>query len=459
MRTLILRETGPEAVYAYGELVHGYKPAPHHRQMIEFALDHIYRRKNSVILASRGSGKSTWPNKELLCFLIARFPDLRVGIMSKSEMAAEAFSRGIRATFEANQVHRDLFGMTQSDKKWTDQEWLHRDSRWVESNNVTVFAQGVLGQIASKRFDLLILDDILTEENTGTVDQREKVWTWLMKTVLPCLSANGVALVIGTLWTEDDVYQRLTKSKDDGGSGWDMLRLQALYENEDGSLRSYWPEEFSVERLLAIKDDMGGPLFSCAYQNDLTGLLKGNIFSGPFDHYDTLPDGHQYSTKMGVDLASSEKERADYTARVTTHEDICRECSLKGHYYVASAVRDKRATGHREFVHDGWLAYPNMDLVVIETVQFQSTLVQEIMREYPRIPVEGKRTDTDKVTRARAVAAKFEAGRVHLHRSLRGSWFETELLSFPKGHDDSVDALGFSLDMSSSGLIFAIVGS
>ena len=98
-----------------------------------------------------------------------------------------------------------------------------------------------------------------------------------------------------------------------------------------------------------------------------------------------------------------------------------------------------------------------MDLVIVETVQFQSTLVQELMREYPRIPVEGKKTDTDKTARARAVAAKFEAHRIKLHSSLRGSWFETELLSFPKGHDDGIDCLGFSLDMGSGGLIFAIL--
>ena len=457
MRTLILRETGPDAVYAYGELVHGYRPAAHHKEMVEFALDHIYRRKNAVILAFRGAAKSTWLTKELACFLISRFPDLRVGIMSKSEKAAEAFSRAIRETFESNEVHRSLFGMTQSDRKWTDQEWLHKDSRWTQSNNVTVFAQGVLGQIASKRFDLLLLDDILTEENTGTTDQREKVWTWLQKTVLPCLSADGVCLVAGTRWAEDDVYQRLTTPRDEGGSGWDLLRIKALEENEDGSLRSRWPEEFTVERLLEIRDNMGGPLFSCAFQNDLAGLLKGNIFSGPFEHYDTLPEGHKYSTKMGVDLASSEKERADWTARVTTHEDICAACALKGYYYVESAVRDKRASGHREFVHDGWMAHPNMDLVIVETVQFQSTLVQELMREYPRIPVEGKKTDTDKTARARAVAAKFEAHRIKLHSSLRGSWFETELLSFPKGHDDGIDCLGFSLDMGSGGLIFAIL--
>ena len=50
-----------------------------------------------------------------------------------------------------------------------------------------------------------------------------------------------------------------------------------------------------------------------------------------------------------------------------------------------------------------------MSLVICESQQFQSTLIQEVMRDYPRIPIEGKQSDVDKITRARAVAAKYEA--------------------------------------------------
>ena len=154
---------------------------------------------------------------------------------------------------------------------------------------------------------------------------------------------------------------------------------------------------------------------------------------------------------MGVDLASSEKERADYTARVTSAEDD------DGNFYVLSVARDKRETHHAEFVNDGWMAYPDMSLVICESQQFQSTLIQEVMRDYPRIPIEGKKSDVDKVTRARAVAAKYEAHRVFHRRTLQDSDFERELLSFPKGHDDMVDALGFSMDLGGGGFFFGSV--
>jgi predicted phage terminase large subunit-like protein len=190
------------------------------------------------------------------------------------------------------------------------------------------------------------------------------------------------------------------------------------------------------------KLNMGSALFACSYLNDISGLMEGNVFrKDTFRYFDDLPAGKHYTVRMGVDLASSEKERADYTCRVTTAEDD------EGNFYVLSVVRDKRESRHAQFVHDGWSAYPNMSMAIVENQQFQSTLIQEVMRLYPYIPIEGKKTDVDKTSRARAVAAKYEAGKVFHRKSMTGGEFETELLSFPKGHDDQVDALGFSMDL------------
>ena len=139
-----------------------------------------------------------------------------------------------------------------------------------------------------------------------------------------------------------------------------------------------------------------------------------------------------------------------------TAEDVC-ACRWKGHFYVLSVVRDKRETQHAEFIHEGWLAFPELDLVLCEDQQFQSTLIQEVMADYPRIPIEGITADKDKTTRARAVAAKYEAGRVHHKQTLADSDFERELRAFPKGHDDMVDAEGYSMDLGGDEFVFGSV--
>lgn len=419
--------------------------------MVTAINDAISSRTNTVILEPRGGAKTTWGNTINLTKLIADNPDIRIGLISNTAKQANDFSRAIRWTLESNPKMHEVYGNLVSTSKWTDVEWLRKDSRWHGSKDVTLYAAGAGGAIISKRFDLILCDDILDEENCANIEQREKIETWFFKTLIPCLVPDGVVIALGTRWAEDDLYERLTTPVDKGGKGWQVLRRQALVDADTDEPKSYWPEHWPVETLLQKKIDLGTALFSCAYQNDISGLMAGNVFRKPFQYFDTLDPDKRYTIRMGVDLASSEKERADYTARVTTAEDD------EGNFYVLSVARDKRETRHAEFIYEGWLAYPHMALVVCESQQFQSTLIQEVMRDYPRVPIEGKKSDVDKVTRARAVAAKYEAGRVFHRRSLAESDFERELLSFPKGHDDMVDALGFSMDLGGGGFFFGSI--
>lgn len=418
--------------------------------MLEFILSALYDRRNSVILEPRGAAKTTWGNSILLSWLISMFPDLRIGLISNTATQALDFSRAIRYTFESNDRHREIFGDCVSTTKWRDMEWLHRQSKWHGSKDVTLYAAGAGGAIISKRFDIILCDDILDEENTLTPEAREKVETWFWKTLMPCLTPDGVVVALGTRWAEEDLYEKLMTPIEDGGKGWRSKVVSALtpIPEEPEKFTSYWPEHWPVETLLEKRIELGTPLFMCAYQNDIRGIMAGDVFqSRYFQYFDELPSDQPYTWKMGVDLASSEKERADYTARVTTASD------RKGNFYVMSYYQDKREYGHAEFIRDGFNAYQT-DLVITENQAFQSTLVQEVMRDYPNIPIEGKRSDTDKTTRARAVAAKYEAHRVFHHSSLKGSDFEMQLLSFPKGHDDLVDALGFSMDLGGGGFFF-----
>ena len=466
LRELASRKT-LDGVFAYGEYVFGYKPADCHKEMIGILLEVVSRAgtdeaENIVVLEPRGHAKTTWGDTIFLSWLVGQFPHLRIGLMSKTSQHAHDFSRAIRWTLEYNRRHKEIFGESVSTSKWTDAEWLHRDSPWHGSNNVTLFAQGAGGQIASKRFDIILCDDILDEENTKTPEQRADVELWFWKPLKPCLAPGGVVIVLGTRWAEDDIYQKLTDPVDKGGRGWRYVLRKAIYEpgdvenrpdyiKNDNIRQPLWGDYWTLDKLDLERADMGTALFSCAYQNDIRGLTEGNIFLGRnFQYYGQLDPGRHYVVRMGIDLASSEKQTADFTARVTTAEDE------DGNFYVMAVYRDRRETGHAEFVNDGFMAYQNVSIVLVEKNAFQSTLIQEVLSDYPRIPIEGKPTDTDKITRGRAVAAKYEGHKVWHHESLRGSDFELELLAFRPGatHDDMVDALGFSMDLAGGNFSF-----
>jgi predicted phage terminase large subunit-like protein len=440
-----LRKLAPEDVYAYGEYVFGFLPYPHHVEMIDFILGNIKAGKNCVILEPRGHAKTTWADTILLSYLIAKNSELRVGLISNTARQAADFSRAIRWTYEANDRFHDIFGNLVGPAKWTDAEWIRRESRLHGSKDVSMYATGAGGAIISKRFDVILCDDIIDEENVSNIDQMEKIENWFWKTLKPCLAPGGSIIVLGTRWGEGDLYEHLIETKK-----WPSLVKGAIRE-EDGRLYALWPELWTLERLEAEREDMGSSLFACAYLNDISGLMAGNVFRRDwFQYFDTLDPDKYYRIRMGVDLASSEKERADYTARVIVAEDE------DYNHYVLSYYRDKRETGHREFVIDGWNAFQQMERIIIESQQFQSTLVQNLL-DTTTLPVVGRKADTDKTTRARAVSARYEGHKVFHHRSMKETEFETELLSFPKGHDDLVDALGYAMDLVGSRLVFGSV--
>lgn len=143
---------------------------------------------------------------------------------------------------------------------------------------------------------------------------------------------------------------------------------------------------------------------------------------------------------LGVDLAISTKQDADYSAIVAMSRDA------DGNIYVRDVQRI-RATFHDviQFViamADKWK--PRM--IGIETVQYQAAVIQELLRT-TRLPIRGIRPDKDKVTRFAPLEARYEQGFVyHDHRLLRE--FQDELLSFPIGaNDDMVDACAYAFMM------------
>lgn len=464
MLRALATENDLEGLLAYGEYVFRLKPYPHHVELLELILEAIYTKTDTLILEPAGAAKTTWGNTIFLSWLISMFKDIRVGLFSETSRFSENFSRAIMNTLETNERQIELFGDIANGGKWTNAEWLRKDSVVSNTKDLTCFAGGTGGQVASKRFDVLLLDDILGEENTSTPDQREKVQTWFDKSLYPRLVAGGVCIAFGTRWGPEDFYQTLMTPVEDGGYGFKTIVRQALIMpdiDDESTWSSYWEEVWPVKKLIQRRN-RNRATFDCTYQNDVGGLLSGDFWNKDhFQYYGTpggdpdaqLPPGIKVK-RMGVDLASSIKERADFTARVTSAE------GADGNFYVMRTKRDKIAAGHPEFVVDGFEETPGITIVKIENNQFQSTLVATLVKDHPQLPVTGIRADTDKVERAMAVLEKYQQKKVWHHASLKDGDLEREQKRFDRkgtNHDDLIDALGYSFDMGGGSFVFGKV--
>lgn len=151
--------------------------------------------------------------------------------------------------------------------------------------------------------------------------------------------------------------------------------------------------------------------------------------------------------RMGVDLAISQKEGADYSAAVILGTDA------QGNVFIVHAER-VRASFHQviEWVKS-IAARWQPSVIHVEQVQFQAAVIQELLRT-TNLPVKGIRPDRDKVTRFLPLQARYEQGLVW-HSPALPPEFTNELLSFPIGeHDDLVDAAAYAFMEAQSSSFF-----
>jgi predicted phage terminase large subunit-like protein len=148
------------------------------------------------------------------------------------------------------------------------------------------------------------------------------------------------------------------------------------------------------------------------------------------------PDKEALDITMGVDLAVSKKNMADYTAIAVMGRQGDK-------FYVLDVFRFRgtlqEILANVRMKASVW----NPRTITVESVAAQEWAVQELART-SSLPIVSKKPDTDKVVRSQSLRAKYEHGFVY-HAPYLSPEFDDELLSFPIGaHDDMVDALVYA---------------
>jgi len=430
-------EDGDVGLFASDVL--GYEVRPFHQQMLDWQDAH----QENLILAPRGFGKSTICTVARVVFEVIRNPNIRILLVSNTQLQAEMFLRGIKSQFEQNELLRELFGDFVSSDKWDTREIVvsKRTSGWRES---TVSCVGIGGPVASRHYDLILCDDLVDEDNARTEGQREKVKSWYYQTLMPCVAGEDSRIYVnGTRYHYGDQYGYLSKN--------DMAESTLVIPAIDADGSTPWPDRYSLDWLLEKKRKQGSIIFNAQYQND-TSLMKGNIFREEwFREYEVEPDWSKMRYVMGCDPAATRKD-------VLLSKD---KASSDWWTIIGGAMPTGQLAEPVIYVRDIWRDRCTKDAylrelkrynalrkpikVGIESVAAQEYLAQDAQKFMPVHRVE--RT-TDKIARAYWLQAFFENGQVLFPaKSLCHDYslveaLKDELLLFPEGeHDDLFDGL------------------
>ncbi|MEZ4742297.1 MAG: hypothetical protein R3B45_07610 [Bdellovibrionota bacterium] len=428
LRDLIL---GKHRVDLLATEILGYDIRDFHQDIIETQNRCVIGK--AMILAFRGCGKSTVATVVRCIYEIIKNPNIRILIASKTQLQAEIFLREIKDHFVTNEKLRNIFGDHEGSKWDTKEIIVSKRTKTIKESTVSCI--GVGGPTASRHYDLIICDDIVDEENARTELQRERLKVWFYKSLLPTLEPNGRVFIVGTRWHPDDLYSYVLKNSPE------IKPCVVKAIGQDGT--TPWPERFSMDRIIQIREELGVPIFETQYQMN-TQAMEGRIFSYEMFHwYERPPD--ELLSFQGVDLAISQKSDGDYFAHCTIGLDPL------GKRYVLDIFRTRASFAKQtDVIVKRFFRFEPLR-VGIEANAYQAAQANTVGELIGRRKVVPIFTLKDKVTRAMKLAAKVESAEL-LFRKDQMHLVE-EMLRMPDGeHDDMFDALEIAVNTSQQGM-------
>ena len=435
----------------HGELSEYTKSILPHRPPMEETDDFDPEKNFLLLLMPRGTFKSTVVTIGFTLQMMLNDQDIRILIDSETFNKSKAFFMEIKAHLEGNdkyrEVYKTLFGIYPDAKKrtglWTDSQ-LVAAGRKRQRKEPTISCGGVDTTKTGMHYDLIIMDDVVSETNITTKEQLEKVKTHF-KLALSLLDPERPMIVIGTRWHFDDLYQHLLDFEKDRFN----VMIRSAY-NEDGSL--FFPEVLTEEFLEKTKRSQGSAIFAAQYLNNPIDdedapFKREYITHKSWDEVKGIPTNWYLSVDP-----SYEGPFSDNVGFVIAGMDYQRNL------YVKHVVRRKMSYG--EIINEIFNLYTTSDVkiqrIIVETIATQKSLGIELANEQKRrntwLPVQEIRSRTkSKEERIMGLQPFYEFGHViHIKECPQLDELEYELLHFPRTtRDDVVDAFATILEIAS----------
>jgi predicted phage terminase large subunit-like protein len=449
-----LRMACTDSLITFAELDPNYRAAALHRLLAQ-KLEQVYRReiRRLAISCPPRMGKSLLASAKFPAWALHKTPRLEIIGTSYSAELAEQFSqkaKGVLTSPPYAQLYPAILDPT-----------LDRAREWKTKEGGRYFATGVGGGLTGRGCDILLLDDVVKNRDEADSETlRELLWGWYISTALTRLAPDGVVIVIGTRWHEDDLIGRLTNPErvrqlEDAGHGakFEVLNLEAICENPETDPlhrklgESLWPERWPVKKLLEIKADIGSREFAGLYQGRpaAPGGNLCDISKIQFIERAEVPTGLRIV--RGWDCALGVAAHNDYSCGALVGVD-----PATGNTYLLGMSRGRRRWPEQKALIIG-LAEQEAETVwkiAFETAAAWSTCHDELKQALRgRVRVEAVLPTVSKEARAQPWLNRVDAGQFFV---VRGQWnadFISELEQFPNGrHDDQVDAVSIAYQIA-----------
>lgn len=387
VRTSITRESHLYFFHLYFAHYVKYPTGDFHKEM--FHLTESDSIKNIFIVAFRGSGKSTVMTTSYpIWAILGRQQKKFVLILCQTQAQAKQHMMNMRRELEGNVLLKSDLGPFQEENN----EW-GSSSLVFSGLNARITAvsseQSIRGLRHNQhRPDLIIGDDLEDLASTKTREGRDKTYQWLTGEVVPAGDRDTRLVVVGNLLHEDSLLMRL-KEDVEGGRLSGVFKEYPLVRNGTIIWHGKYPtmEDIEEEKRKAANE--------YAWQREYLLNIVPNedqvIHREWIQYYDDLPvpvsmfnNYPSYTEiRIGVDLAISKNDTADYTAMIPA---FLYEVRDGYRVYILPKIINKRMNfpetvdlcKQLDKTYTEEHAHPTF---VIEDVSYQKALPQQLQSE------------------------------------------------------------------------------
>lgn len=218
---------------------------------------HLDENEYAVLIAPVEHAKTQQISVGRVLHELGKNPDIRTALISGSATLAKKPLKSVRQLIEREgPVHKVFPKLRPSELEsdpWRDDQITVARSPHIAAKDPSVQALGPYGKINGSRLELIVIDDILTFENTRTKEQRNKLREWFDTEVFTRLTDGGRIYVIGTPWHPDDLLHVLGARP-----GFAMKRYSGVQNPNERPEKwiPLWPQAWSWQRLQKRRDNM-----------------------------------------------------------------------------------------------------------------------------------------------------------------------------------------------------------
>lgn len=452
---------------------------PHRLERLEAfhlrLIDTATRKRRGLILYPAAHGKTTLVSTLLPIWALCEDPNVRIGLIAKNDIDAKGIMTSIHAELGGNEeLIRDWGPFKPEDssgKPWALEKLsIHKRTRRSKEPTIAAFGSGAK-TVLGHRTDWTICDDVVTDRNSATPDQRQKMREWFAQCVQTMAEGYEDRItVVGTLFDPSDLYHDLQElTNPDTGEGlWRLQREDAIVDEEEH--RTLWEERWPWRRLMELKAEMGTLDFNKRLRNIAVdksrmafreeyvkgGWIGPTQFPGCLDRDYKIGDfDPSWRLVSGFDPAVGLTKSAKFCAHIVVAEGSCREHDKCR--WIVDLNRDQMTLPQQaDLICDRHGDY-SLHTTRIEANSYQGGLFQAVQERMERRGVAYRvephyTTKTNKPDPEMGVAAMapwFERGWVHIpwgdpHSQRIMRQLVDELVQYPGRTTDTVMALWFA---------------